>query len=104
MSHLVSEAGNTALKQVDRAVRWEGNNLPDICEFLGKLPVRIEVYKGDLIIRVYASEKITLPDNGVALELLLRHGDGLMWDGEMLGVARNMVWEHEKPKDDSKLH
>ena len=66
-------------------------------DFLKDIPALIEVSDGRLDIKVYAVDGITLENNAVALEIFLRDGDGLMRDGDLLGVARNIVYKDEEP-------
>ncbi len=87
------------MQRVDSVVRWEGNNIAAFYDFLKGIPVRVEKCDGMLDIKVYACDGIVLPEAALALEILLRDGDGLMREGQMLGVARNIVFADEESND-----
>lgn len=92
------------ITRVDSVIRWEGNNISDFVKFMGDIPVKFEISGTGLHIKVLAGEGIQLRDAAVILEIFLRDGDGLLRDGHMLGVARDIVYKDERAGPEDKIH
>ena len=93
------------IHRVDGVVRWEGNNINAIVEFMADIPALFEITDNKkLHIKVYAGGGIILQDAALALEILLNDGDGLCRDGPLLGVQRNIVFKGERAGPEDKIH
>ena len=95
---------NRPIKRVDSVIRWEGNNIDKIVAFMGDIPALFEISDTGLHIKIYQVGNIILQDSAVALEILLRDGEGLLRDGPMLGVTRNIVYSDERPGPNELVH
>lgn len=84
------------MKRIESYVRWEGNNLLAIRDFLAKLDFAA------LIEPVGTKAHIVLiVGTNSNFEITLNDGDGLLWDGEILGTARNIVLSGEMPRPEA---
>lgn len=85
-----SSTSQSSPERIEAAVRWEGNNLLAIRDFIADVPAVIEPDRGRCHILFFEAGQ-------VILDVLLEHGDGLLKDRSgLIGVARGMRWSDEK--------
>lgn len=87
------------MQRIRSAVRWEGRNLPAVRDFLAELGLAALVETDGTKAHV-----LIVQGADVLLDIILNDGDGLLWDGRLVGVARNMVFSHEMRQDEETVH
>jgi hypothetical protein len=85
-------------KRIDAAVRWDGNNLEAIRDFVIQWPALVEKDGTRARVIIFAGlDNHAIKRMEPVLDEILEQGDGLFLDQGLLGVARGIVFEHEYP-------